>query len=68
MALFGAKWRFLGMVQEAVSVHSVAEVDCGEAFVSAFAARKAILLCAFGRLFNSPGIRPDFAIGPTRRE
>jgi hypothetical protein len=41
------KWRFLalngalwGMVQEAITVLSAAEVDDGEAFVSAFAARK----------------------------
>jgi hypothetical protein len=39
MALFGAKWRFSGTVQAAVPVHSVAEVDDGKAFVSAFAPR-----------------------------
>jgi hypothetical protein len=56
MALFGAKWRFWGMVQEAVPVHSAAEVDDGEVFVSAFAPRnhalsrhEAILLYAFWR-------------------
>jgi hypothetical protein len=40
MALFGAKWRFSGVVQEAATVHSAAEVDGGEAFVSAFAPLK----------------------------
>jgi hypothetical protein len=52
----GANWRFSGMAQEAVPVHIAAELDDGEVFVSAFAARKAILLYAFWRLLALSGM------------
>jgi hypothetical protein len=53
MALFGAKWRFSGMVQGAVPVHSAAEVDDGEAFVSAFAPRRHALLLRERRFYST---------------